>query len=106
MSALLIDVCRDGDIVGRLGGDEFAIIFPETSGADVKPVAERLLAASGRSACLAPAGARRVSMSIGLACLQRPASVEQVLQAADDAMYAAKRSGGSAVVSATPERAC
>jgi GGDEF domain-containing protein len=41
-------------------------------------------------------------MSIGLACLPRPVTAEQLLGAADEAMYVAKRAGGSGVSHAVP----
>ena len=39
----LMQLTRSGDIAGRIGGDEFALAFPNTSGADVEVIAQRLI---------------------------------------------------------------
>jgi len=86
---------RDADFVGRLGGDEFGIVIsgyhsdPELDG-----IVERLVAAlrdpldiRGRTA--------RVSGSLGVALFPDDASTaDDLMRAADAAMYEAKRSGG------------
>ena len=84
---------RHSDIVARLGGDEFAVLLPEASAADARRVADALLLALRREA---GAGLpRRVTASIGIALVEAHthASAQDVLMAADIALYDAKDEG-------------
>ncbi len=82
---------RDVDTVARLGGDEFAILLPGTDSAGTR----RLL--SDLSARVAAAGRSlpgEVAFSVGAATfLVRPASVDEMIGAADTLMYGAKKAG-------------
>ncbi|MGY1660588.1 diguanylate cyclase domain-containing protein [Geodermatophilus sp. SYSU D00705] len=79
-------------VVGRLGGDEFAAVLPGLDRETAAAVGERLAAALvdevevGRRSV-------RVSASIGLAVAEPGTAFEDVLQAADLAMYGAKERG-------------
>ncbi len=93
---------RPGDTVARLGGDEFAVICPRLrADDDAEQVAARLLASFELPFEL-PSGNRHtaISCSIGVAVVdgRTPLSVEQVVSAADQAMYRAKRQGKNRVV--------
>ncbi|MFO1322019.1 MAG: diguanylate cyclase [Burkholderiales bacterium] len=100
----------------RYGGEEFAVVFPGKSSKDVIPALERLRTtvesyrmllraedrrphdnAEGveRRSTPTPAGAIQVTISIGVAepDPRSPASPEQVLRAADEALYRAKERG-------------
>lgn len=87
---------RDTDIGARIGGDEFAVLLTDTTheGARLvaRSVAERLKIVSPE---LREHGVHRVTASIGIAHVEdlEEISTEAILTAADDAMYAAKRSG-------------
>ncbi|WP_369052835.1 bifunctional diguanylate cyclase/phosphodiesterase [Kineococcus terrestris] len=84
---------RGDDTVARLGGDEFAVLCPAASRDDLRGVAQRVLAALQAPFTL-DAGTFHVGASIGwsVAGADGPA-VEELLQQADEAMYAAKRDG-------------
>lgn len=94
-------VLRGDSMAARVGGDEFAVLIeglrdPHTAGA----VAERVIAAVEQPFTV---GGRelRTSVSIGIALAgfdtsDRELDIDELLRRADIAMYAAKRSGGSA----------
>ena len=82
---------RAVDSVARLGGDEFAVLMPETGKAAAQVVIRRvrrqLLEAARRQGL-------PVTFSIGVVTWDTPpASVDEMLRAADELMYAAKRLG-------------
>jgi diguanylate cyclase (GGDEF)-like protein len=100
VSARLRRVVRDGDLVARWGGEEFCVLTLDgTPGASGLP--DRLLRAVGDLACPTTAGPLPVTVSIGCAKLRDDlADAHALLDAADDAMYEAKRAGRNRVVSA------
>jgi len=88
---------RASDAASRWGGDEFLVLAPATSLADAAALASRIRAATATPAD----GVPPVSVSIGIAAVPPVASgpsVDELLQAADDALYEAKRAGGDRVV--------
>ena len=86
---------RDGDTVARLGGDEFTILLRGVCTRDeVARVADRVLASMRRPIVLSDGAEVRATPSIGIAMAGRSGmDPEQLLQAADEAMYEAKRAG-------------
>nr|BFE63503.1 hypothetical protein GCM10020063_080290 [Dactylosporangium thailandense] len=92
---------REVDFAFRQGGEEFVVLLPETDAAGAATLAERLGAAVRRSPVLvvsasgAPAPRRiPVTVSIGIAVFpHHGATGAAVLEAADDALYAAKAGG-------------
>jgi len=93
--------CRPGDLPARYGGEEFAVLLPGASLAGARIVAERLRHAV-EELCIANADAPlgQVSVSIGLASLvpSLGGTAQSLIEAADEGLYAAKRSGRNAVV--------
>jgi diguanylate cyclase (GGDEF)-like protein len=85
---------REVDVVTRYGGEEFAVVLPETDLEGAGRLAERVLNAV-RSAPFRHGELQcSVTVSIGVAAFPRNArSGEEVLEAADEALYAAKRGG-------------
>ncbi len=86
---------RASDVTARLGGDEFVVLMPETDADGARAVLERF-----RAELEAALSDRKVaaSASIGaVSFLSAPDNVDQLLGAADDSMYAVKRSGKNLV---------
>ena len=86
---------RRGDVLGRLGGEEFAILLPGADTAGAASYAEEL-----RPLVAAEAADRGTpyTVSVGVAALRDPgATAEQLLDAADGALYRAKGAGRDTV---------
>jgi len=83
---------REEDVVGRFGGEEFVCIFQGPSAHAAELVAERVRAAIAADDGAAD-GAPGATVSIGLAVYSGEAGVEELLERADEALYAAKRAG-------------
>jgi diguanylate cyclase (GGDEF)-like protein len=106
VAAALADELRGYDAVGRFGGEEFVAVLPDTGPAGAEHAAERLRRRIESLAVAGPGGQPlAVTASIGVAlCPEHGRSVDEVLSAADDAMYQAKRAGRNAVRTAPAAR--
>lgn len=90
---------RDVDVSGRIGGEEFAILLPETDGAGAARVAERMRSSLNEVAIPLSEGAKiHVASSFGVAELAPGQSGDDLLRAADAALYRAKDEGKNRVV--------
>jgi len=84
---------RSTDTVGRLGGDEFAIIMPGLPAEEVPRMAQRFWVALTKPIVI-DERAVDVGASIGIASFPEQGDhAQELMRAADVAMYAAKRSG-------------
>nr|WP_269329064.1 sensor domain-containing diguanylate cyclase [Kineosporia babensis] len=88
---------RSGDVVARLGGDEFAVLCPGIPDVETAMrTGRRILAALSLEFDLSQTRAR-VGASIGVAVAVEGDTGPELLHAADQAMYAAKREGKGVV---------
>lgn len=94
---------READFIGRLGGEEFAALLPQTGLRNALEVAERLRKTIAQTALpLTDGRMLRFTVSIGVcAFAAQTVSAQDLLKAADQALYAAKREGRNRVASAT-----
>jgi diguanylate cyclase (GGDEF)-like protein len=94
---------RPGDVFGRVGGDEFALILPGCSAEEALHTIERLRARV-RTGLADLEVAEPLTISAGVASLAETNDPEPALRAgldaADDALYAAKQAGRDRVVPA------
>lgn len=102
LASVLREKMRATEIIARYGGEEFAIILPQTGVAEAMVAAERLRnAIAARSFRSADGVAFTVTISIGVAGFPHHADTpESLVEKADAALYAAKRTGRNRVCAA------
>jgi diguanylate cyclase (GGDEF)-like protein len=92
---------RDFDLPVRYGGEEFAVLLPETGLDGAEQLARRLQHALERLRLPEIGGDRPpVTASFGVAAYPAARSAEELLSAADGALYRAKAAGKNRVASA------
>lgn len=99
VSTLVAEMVRMNDLVMRYGGEEIAIVLPNTSLRTLSRIAETLRAALAEQAIVLDDGTElRVTASFGVAEGRRDGSGWKILiEAADQALYAAKAGGRNRV---------
>jgi diguanylate cyclase (GGDEF)-like protein/PAS domain S-box-containing protein len=78
---------RRSDVAGRLGGDEFALLLVHATEAEARAVATALKAAIREISIGHPGSERSIRASVGIAPIGRDSTSDEVLDAADRAMY-------------------
>ncbi|MBM3855723.1 MAG: diguanylate cyclase [Verrucomicrobia bacterium] len=94
---------RPTDAVGRFGGDEFGVLLIESTRADGRAAAGRLQAAVAESPCRIVERVLTIETRISAgvaACREDADTVEELVDAADRALYFAKRLGRNQVCAA------
>lgn len=103
-SSIFSQQLRKNDVVCRYGGEEFAILLPQTNFQQALAVAEKLRKVV--ETWQFPGVPRPVTISAGIAsCPAHGTARDDVVKAADAALYTAKQSGRNRVVIAPFERA-
>lgn len=103
LSALVMEMVRDSDIVARYGGEEIAIIAPSTPREEAELLAERLRSAIEKTTMATIDATQEVVQvtasigvcSLGLIVQDRDALIEET----DRALYMAKNQGRNRVIS-------
>jgi len=95
---VLSENLRKYDSLGRMGGEEFLVIAPIKAGTDCTSIFDRLCARIAESTIATRSGVLSVTVSIGVTCVTAGGMVDDVLSAADAALYQAKREGRNRVV--------
>lgn len=95
---------REGDVMGRLGGDEFCVLLPATDSDEARPIAERLRSSTPQCSPWGQAAPWRCTVSIGMVTASRCRLDDrfgELLDAADRALYVAKKGGRDRVIVAS-----
>lgn len=87
---------RDSDIPARVGGEEFAVLLPDADINIARDAAERLRRTFAQT--FFGEGVGQLTISIGVAAMQRGESPEECLVRADTCLYVAKRNGRDRIV--------
>jgi diguanylate cyclase (GGDEF)-like protein len=98
----LRQVLRRSDIRCRYGGDEFMVVLPETSCSGAMRVAEWVRGEMEQIEIADEQGGVRPTVSVGVASSQPGDRVDNLLERADRALYAAKAAGRNCVRASTP----
>jgi two-component system cell cycle response regulator len=93
---------RAADVVARYGGEEFMVVMSGASTEDACLVAERLRSAIASAPVEADGHALSVTASVGVASGEPGTGCDDVVGAADAALYRAKNSGRNRVQAAEP----
>jgi diguanylate cyclase (GGDEF)-like protein len=93
---IVISNIRHTDVIGRYGGEEFIVILPDTDVKGAEEVAEKIRMKIQESRILGDK--RNVTISLGISNYPQHTIVyEELIERADQALYAAKNSGRNTV---------
>jgi diguanylate cyclase (GGDEF)-like protein len=98
VAQVLREEVRDYDLAARFGGEEFAVLLPGTTAEQAVVIAERIRRAIAATALDVGDSAITIGVSVGVAdsAVNGPA-LDDVIAAADQALYAAKAAGRNTV---------
>jgi diguanylate cyclase (GGDEF)-like protein/PAS domain S-box-containing protein len=91
---------RTADVVGRYGGEEIVMVLPETNSEQARQVAERLRHSLSLTPITTDRGVATLTVSLGVASIMHIENItlEQLIDLADQALYAAKQAGRNRVI--------
>jgi diguanylate cyclase (GGDEF)-like protein len=105
VAAVFAETVRQLDLPGRYGGEEIGVVLPGTNLAGTRLTAERIRKLVEALELETPEGERlHVTASFGAACFPLHATAEELVAAADGALYEAKRGGKNRVETATAKK--
>ena len=99
-ASILKTSCRKTDIAGRYGGEEFLLVLPDTAKRNAIRVAERVRSLMERAEIVVDMGEimAKVTVSAGVATYPEDGDTsEDLIDAADRALYRAKQKGKNRV---------
>lgn len=103
VASWLVHSVREVDIVGRYGGEEFVVVLSDCDLANGRMVAEKLRTLVETNSRRPPFdGLGGLTISLGVAQLEPDMTPEELIGAADQALYRAKQGGRNQVQVADP----
>ena len=96
IARLVKSMVRPNDLAARYGGEEMAVVLPQTSSVDALNIAEQLRQSVANTPIPFDNEIIKMTASFGVACMDPTNpfhSVDELIGAADRALYAAKESG-------------
>jgi two-component system cell cycle response regulator len=104
VAAVLSESVREVDVCARYGGDEFALLFPHTARDKGIIAIERARTKLLQARPAWPGLAKGLGLCAGVATSEDPSlkTPDELLEAADRALYEAKRAGGDQIAMARP----
>jgi len=94
LAQILKGGARESDVCARYGGEEFGLILHETTESGARVLAERIRA---KVAAATFPGGLKLTISVGVAATDEAALFTQLIDRADQALYAAKQGGRNQV---------
>ena len=98
LSRFLRQRLRQADVVGRYGGEEFAVVLTDTDAQAALRVIDKLREDFAAITHVAPGAEFRATFSAGIASIWPSTKPADLVIAADNALYQAKRAGRNRVV--------
>jgi diguanylate cyclase (GGDEF)-like protein len=89
----IVAACRASDIIGRYGGEEFVMLLPETSAKDAVTTGDKLRRVLSERPIVLEEFSISVTASVGVASWDSTMGAAALYEAADRALYRAKRVG-------------
>lgn len=91
-------ICRESDLICRFGGDEFLFFLPSTSSEQAVSFSERFIAVLNENL---EGSVMEISYSVSIGLATYPdldiENMEEIILAADKALYQAKQKGGNQI---------
>lgn len=95
---------REGDLVCRYGGEEFCLILPDTTLEAAVQIAERMRASiqADASAAVRTTRVNQITSSFGVSTVSKDIEIDELIDRADNALYASKEAGRNCVTAWQP----
>jgi diguanylate cyclase (GGDEF)-like protein len=103
VARLLRERLRHSDIIGRYGGEEFAVVLADTDGPTAAIVLDQIRTGLAQIRQQADGEVFTVTFSCGIACFADYPDARKLTEAADKALYVAKRAGRNQVALASTD---
>ncbi len=98
LARILIQRLRKSDIIARYGGEEFGLILPGTRAAEAFNIIDQIRQDFSLVNQYSDKGSFNVTFSAGISSCPKYTTVDDIVGAADNSLYQAKRRGRNCVV--------